>query len=75
LAFRGHPDAQKVLLALMEQGWLPDFNEDMLAVERLRQAFESSGLKAAEFDKLLLKNRAITSNYISDHLSTDLLSN
>ncbi len=50
--------AKLMLLALMKDGWLPDFNEDMLAEYKMRALFVAVGLDEAVFDGLLAENRA-----------------
>lgn len=71
LVFRQDPKAAEVLTKMLDEGWLPDFNEDMQAIERVRQMFEVTGLGVETFRQKLARNRSITLNYISDHFSTD----
>ncbi|MCJ8268503.1 MAG: hypothetical protein MJK04_03785, partial [Psychrosphaera sp.] len=51
--------AKLMLLTLMQDGWLPDFNEDMLAEQKMRALFVAVGLGEGVFDGLLAENRGM----------------
>ncbi|MBV1908005.1 MAG: winged helix-turn-helix domain-containing protein [Kangiellaceae bacterium] len=58
LLFRGQSDKAKILLLkLMEQGWLPDFNVSVYPQTKMRQLFIESGLGEPLFIQLLKDNR------------------
>lgn len=59
LLFRGHKErAQTLILRLMRDGWLPDYNAQLYPETIMLQLFIDAGLKRDDYQKLLDNNRA-----------------
>ncbi|MCG7530401.1 winged helix-turn-helix domain-containing protein [Psychrobium sp. MM17-31] len=59
LLFRGHKErAQTLILRLMHDGWLPDYNAQLYPETIMLQLFIDAGLKRDDYQKLLDNNRA-----------------
>lgn len=59
LLFRGHKErAQTLILRLMHDGWLPDYNAQLYPETIMLQLFVDTGLERDDYQKLLDSNRA-----------------
>ncbi|MGB0899392.1 MAG: tetratricopeptide repeat protein, partial [Psychrobium sp.] len=59
LLFRGHKEqAQTLILRIMHDGWLPDYNAQLYPETIMLQLFIDAGLKRDDYQKLLDNNRA-----------------
>ncbi len=57
LSHQGDASVPHKLVQMLQAGWLPDYNEDMLSVANLRQLFLDASLSVENFEQALQNNR------------------